>query len=261
MKENKESYLVFGSRGFLGSRLVKTLELIGKQVIRGDRDGSVPLGADYIIDCQSYGNMFGQTDETEIYKANYENLWKIIKESKGARLLYVSSSSVLLPTQTTYSKAKAKAELLCAIHGGVSIRPSSIIGPGEQKEHLIPKLIESCFHGTEIPFVGEPTHDFISVFDVVSAIRLLLVTPDAPGRVFNVSSGTSTTNEEVLRLVEGLTGFSAVLARVSSMRPYDTREWKVDNSEMLKLGWQPKVPLEQSIKDMISERSWENVKP
>ena len=248
----QERFLLFGSHGLLGLKVKEHLEASGREVIRGDREGAVPVGVDVIINCASYGNMYGQTDEKEIYRANV-TLLKTALGGEWKQFVNISSSSVLLPKLTSYSQVKKEGEEICQKAGAISIRPSSITGPGEQKEHLIPKLIDSCLRGTEMPFVGEPTHDYIHVLDVVSAIGLLLVIPEARGKVFNVSSGVITTNEQVLDLVEECTGAKANIKRVDSMRPYDTKDWKVDNSEMRALGWQPTISLRESIQQMVAE--------
>ena len=158
---------------------------------------------------------------------------------------------MLLPQQTFYSLAKQAGELACLNWDGPAkiLRPSSITGTGESKEHLIPKLINSCLTGEEMLFVGEPTHDYVNVRDVVRAIEILAKTSGK--QTVNVSSGTSTGNEEVLAIVEDCTGRRANIKRVDSMRNYDTKGWVVDNSEMLKLGWMPESSLKDSIKEMV----------
>ena len=115
---------------------------------------------------------------------------------------------------------------------------------------MIPKLIDSCFTQKDMPFVGEPTHDFIDVRDVISAIEILA--RDDERRTVNVSSGISISNDEVSAVVEDCTGLCANIKRKKGiMRSYDTPNWKVDNSEMVKLGWKPKYTLKDSIKEMV----------
>lgn len=245
--------LITGSHGFLGSRLYDHLVSMEKEVIRGERNGYLPKDVDLVVACQSFGNMYNQTDPEEIWFANVTALENLLGESaRYNKLIYCSSTSVLLKQQTDYSLAKAKGERLCELNPkAIAIRPSSITGVGEQKEHLIPKLIDSCLNGTEIPFVGEPTHDFINVMDVISAIGLLNLINKSTTNAFNVSSGITTSNEEVLRLVEEITGNKANIKRVGALRSYDTKDWKVDNSDMRELGWTPQILLEDSIKQMV----------
>lgn len=251
----RSTWYISGTSGFLGSNLVKHLERSGQEVIRGDRQGSIPEGVTHVVNCQSYGNMHWQKDVEQIYQANVINLIRMLKLAQGVEcFIQISSSSVGLVRQTYYSAAKRAGEEICQLDGGpIVIRPSSITGVGEQGEHLIPQLIESCLTGKEIPFVGEPTHDFIAVEDVVSAIALLAGTPDRKGMIHQVSSGVIYSNEEVLAIVEDCTGSRAHIKRVDSLRSYDTKNWKVDNSDMRALGWEPKVSLRESIQAMVAQ--------
>ncbi|MEK9207505.1 MAG: hypothetical protein AAB922_03425, partial [Patescibacteria group bacterium] len=90
------------------------------------------------------------------------------------------------------------------------------------------------------------------VRDVVDAILMLSHrSPEVTGRVFNLSSNKSTSNQEVLEIVEKLTGKKANLKMVGQMRAYDNKNWVVDNSEMLKLGWSLRYSLEDSVRNMI----------
>jgi len=175
-------------------------------------------------------------------------------------IILISSSSVLLDQQTHYSISKQTLEKMATKFAGelhlpiVVIRPSTVTGLGEAPQRLIPKLIDSCLNGTEMPFVPAPTHDYVDVGDVVDAILLLSQRAlELAGRVFNVSSNICTTNQEIREIVEAVTGKAANVKLVESMRPYDNDRWVVDNTEMLKLGWKPKVTLRESIERMVYE--------
>jgi nucleoside-diphosphate-sugar epimerase len=103
-----------------------------------------------------------------------------------------------------------------------------------------------------MPFVSGPTHDFIDVRDVVNAILMLSVgSPEALGRVFNISGHKATSNQEVRSVVEKVTGKKANVKLVDSMRPYDNKNWLVDNSDLVRFGWKPQISLEESVKDMV----------
>ena len=244
-----ERCCIFGRSGFIGSHLAELLAHSGHDVVGGDRDGNVPPEVGHIVDSQSFGNYHWQTDRQEIWKANVGNLINMLEQCGGVRgFLYLSSSSVLLEKQTDYSRAKRAGEEVCRQFAQekpvVIVRPSTVTGPGEQPTRLIPKLIESCLTGKEIPFVAEPTHDFIDVRDFVTAAQMLLFLAQTEwGRAFNVSSGKTVSNEEVLAIVEARIGRKANVKRVEKLRDYDTKNWAVDNSPILGLGWRPKYTL------------------
>lgn len=251
-------YLVFGSHGFIGGRLCRELE----EVIEGDRDLVNVDNVDHIVDLASYGNMAWQTEKDEIYKANLFRPFQILLNSKGFKsFILTSTSAIQQEGYNDYILAKGmmeKAVLFYASKTGLPItiiRPASVIGVGEQKEHLIPKLIRSCLYGEEMDFVEEPTHDYISVSDVVSAIIHIQENIDkCKGKYFNISSGKGYSNLEIKRMVEIETGMRAnIKINNNFKRPYDGNNWVVNNGELKRLGWQPKEPIEQTICKMVYE--------
>ena len=252
---------VSGSHGFIGTHLWNRLIASGESVIRLDRTGNLPYEVTDLFDLGSFGNKFDQTDTEEIYKANLDRVANILSKAEDMHsMIFTSSSSVLLPIQTDYSKAKTMMETMVkdwvagTNENAVIVRPSTIIGIGENPKHLIPKLIHSCFTGEPIDFVGEPTHDFLDVEDFVDALILLSNrASDYKGHVFNVSFGVSVTNEFIKDVVEDITKKQANIRRVKSLRPYDTDKWEVNNDKLRSLGWRPQKLLWNTIKDMVED--------
>lgn len=262
----KEKILITGSHGAIGSKVVERLE-DQNIIIRGDRLCEFIPPVDRVIDLAAYGNTSGHKGSVyEIYRANVMrpiSMLTDISEKKMSckSILLTSSSSVLLEQQTPYSLSKKALEELALKLAEdwnlpiVIIRPSTVTGPGEAPNRLIPKLIDSCLNGTEMPFVSEPTHDYVFVQDVISAILLLSKIPIARGKIFNISSGITTSNEDVKKLVEKITKRKANIKMVTSLRSYDTDHWTVDNSDLRSLGWQPTYSLEEIIMGMLDDYS------
>ena len=250
----KEEHYVTGSNGFIGNHLCSVL----LNFIRGSRT-TVNGGAKHIVDLASYGNLVSQTDIEEIYKVNLYRVKMLLEFSKGYdSLILTSTSAIQQPKPNSYTTSKGLMEKFAMdfVHQRklpiVVIRPSSVTGVGEQKEHLIPKLIRSCLYGEEMPFVESPVHDFIAVEDVVSAILFLEENIDnCKGRVWNVSTGVGYSNKEVKELVEKVIGKEANVKLVDSLREYDSIDWIVDNSQLVGLGWKPIKTLEETICSMV----------
>lgn len=251
-------YAISGSNGFIGKHLVKRLKGLGHKVIALDRDGNLPQQVDYLIDLASYGNLYHQTEPDEIFNANVSRLIFLLLQVKKIKgIVLTSSSSTLLPVKTFYSVSKQTVEGLAEVFDLpiVVARPSTVIGPGESDQHLIPKLINSCFTREKMEFVGKPTHDFISVHDFVEAVILMSKNASKlKGKTLNISTGYSTSNNDIRQMVENSSGYKANLKIVKSLRKYDTDKWIVKPApELKKLGWKIKVSLLEAIEEMVTE--------
>lgn len=248
-------HLISGSRGFIGSQLRSSLEQQGQQVLSLDRDWTHLPYFDKLFYLSAYGNYSYQKDVLETYKVNLTEVIRTLEKSQGfGSMIFVSTSSVLLPVQTPYSLSKSAMERVVRYYSdelGVMaavVRPSSVTGVGEQEKHLIPTLIRSCLHGEEMPFVGAPVHDYIDVQDFING--MLYVSDNIKqyqGRVFNISSGRGYSNEQVKDMVEKITGKKAKIKRVESLRKYDTKDWVVEDS----FPDVKKRPLEETIYNMV----------
>lgn len=247
---------ILGANGFLGKHLSKKVDCISIPHEEIQDKQIKPFDNLYYL--ASYGNLIHQTDVQATIKANVRDVICILDkaiEHDFKSFVFISTSSVKLRTQTTYSRAKRAAEeILLAYLERYNkpiciIRPFSVTGVGEQKEHLIPTLIRSCMEGEQINFVESPKHDFIDVDDVVSGI-LNLSDHSARG-IFELGTGVSYSNQEVLEMVEEATGKKAKVNRVSVMRNYDSDQWVSNNFRARSWGWMPQKTLKLSIMEMV----------
>lgn len=201
----------------------------------------------------TYGNMSTHTDADKILKANVHDLRDVLMGIQDCEtFIYLSSSSVNLPVQTIYSRAKVAAEEIIKASKvpHCIIRPFSCIGVGEQKEHLIPTLIRSCMEGTQMDFVPSATHDYVDVQDVCDG--LIVMADNKTQGTYEFGTCIPRTNDEVRILVEQATGKKASIKVVEKMRSYDNQEWACCDSRAWERGWHPKKTLEQSILEMVS---------
>lgn len=248
---------VTGASGFLGSYIIK--KLASPVSIPHDQIHTTKLtNFDYFYFLSSYGNLSSQQEDAKIIKANITDLTDILLQTNWAKVksfVFVSTSSVKLTVQTMYSRCKRAAEeILLSFAQKYNapvciVRPFSITGVGEQKTHLIPRLIETCLTGTPIEFVGTPKHDYIDVRDVVVGI-LALAHAKAKG-IFELGTGISYSNQQVLQLVEKLTGKRANI-KPGRAKLYDTKDWISRDFRARDYGWAPKIKLEETIGEMIA---------
>lgn len=252
---------ITGSNGFIGSHLRNVLH-DQKDLVSCIPHEKIPStkidDADTFYFLSSYGNMSWQTEDEKIMQANIVDLISVLSNINFSTLrsfIFLSSSSAKRRIQTMYSRAKKSAEeILLAFMEKYNapiciIRPFSVTGVGEQKEHLIPQLIESCMKDKKIPFVPDPCHDYIDVQDLVRAM-LLLSSRKVRG-IIEVGTGTSYSNEEVKKIVEDITGKKAKLNVVSHMRSYDSDDWVSTNFRIRTFGWNPEKTLIDSVAEMV----------
>jgi len=141
------------------------------------------------------------------------------------------------------------------------VRPFNHIGPRQSDSFVVPafaKQIAAIEAGQQEPVVCvgnlSARRDFTDVRDVVRAYYLV-VTQGQPGEVYNIGSGRACAIQTILDI---LLSYSRVVIRVESdparMRPSDTLEIQCDTSKLYAAtGWQPTIPLEQSLRDVLDE--------
>lgn len=245
--------VITGSHGFLASHLLPYLESKGLGTIRLKREelyNPIALGETltranpvYIFHLASYGNMSQQRSENDIFMANLVALWNLLQASKTTyykAFINISTSAVILPHQTFYSATKIGGEYLCRAFATeykrniFSVRPYSLYGEREQQDHLIPTVFRSCLTQERMDLVPWPVHDWVYVGDFVKALYELATSDSlSPGASFGIGTGVSTTNEEVVRLIEKVTGKIALVHKKHTLRSYDSRYWQAGSNELL----------------------------
>jgi nucleoside-diphosphate-sugar epimerase len=97
---------------------------------------------------------------------------------------------------------------------------------------------------------GLQSRDFVHVSDVVAANLLVMQHPNINGGVFNVGVGQSTTLLDLIEILNKLTR-SNLSATFKPERLGDIRHSLADVSMLKKLGWQPKISLEEGLLNLI----------
>jgi GDP-4-dehydro-6-deoxy-D-mannose reductase len=199
----------------------------------------------------------------------------------GARMLFVSSAEVygLVPDAAQpiressplrpanpYAASKAAAEMAvieAALgHAGahaVIARSFSHTGPGQDARFALAAFAQQLARigaGVAEPVlrVGnlQARRDYLDVRDVVRAY-LLLIERGEPGRAYNVASGEPYRMEELVRVLVELSGTGARLeVDAARVRPVDLPLLSGDSSALRALGWEPRVPLRQTLADLLT---------
>lgn len=156
-----------------------------------------------------------------------------------------------------FGATKAAGSLLVAAAaeaGGVRaalLRAFQVYGPGDHPVRLVPTVLRAARTGEVLPLTQPGMRrDWVHVDDVVEAcVRAALADELAPGQVLNVGTGRQVANEELVAIVERVSG-RPVRTEVGAHpgRPWDTASWVCDPSLARELlGWEAKVSLEEGL--------------
>jgi len=161
-----------------------------------------------------------------------------------------------------YGASKAAAGLLAAFYADafrmkvVCIRPFQAIGPrkvGDVCSDLARGIVAVERGLRPALSVGnlEAVRDFLDVRDVVRACWTI-AERGTTGQVYNICSGVGHSVRELLEmLLSHATGTVTAKRDLSRLRPSDQPVVVGDNSRLRALGWQPTVPLERSLSDIL----------
>jgi GDP-L-fucose synthase len=173
-------------------------------------------------------------------------------------------TGALEPTNEAYAIAKIAGIKLCQAyarqHGAnfISAMPTNLYGPGDNfdlhSSHVLPALIRKMHEAkmqnrreVVIWGTGTPRREFLHTHDLADALRFLLENYDSP-QIINVGCGYDVTIRELALLVAKVVGIDAELVFDTS-KPDGTPRKLLDISRLRQLGWQPKITLEDGVRD------------
>jgi len=183
----------------------------------------------------------------------------------------------LEPTNEPYAIAKIAGIKLCESYNRQygrdyrSVMPTNLYGPGDnyhpENSHVIPALIrrfhEAKVRGDQEVVVwgtGTPRREFLYVDDMAAAsVHVMDLEPEVwQAQVqpmcshLNVGSAVDHTIREVAELVSRVVGFPGALVFDTSKPDGTPRKWMCSD-KLQALGWQPKVGLEDGLRQAYGE--------
>jgi GDP-4-dehydro-6-deoxy-D-mannose reductase len=279
--------LVTGASGFVGTHL---LDVLGAEAVSTEVDITAPeaVGA-AVREAQPRAVVHlaalswvaeSWREPARVWEVNTigtVNVLEAVREERpDARVLVVSTGEVYgraerFPTTedasvapvSPYAASKAAAELACAQAREVGVdavvtRAFQHEGPGRDERFAIGswtrQLAELELAGGGTLRVGnlDVERDITDVRDVCRAYELLLE-PSVPAGVYNVATGRSVRLAEVVDLLVGMARAPvAVEQDPERLRPVDLPVQCGDASRLREAtGWQPEIPLERTLSDML----------
>lgn len=250
---------------------------LGAAVRRAHPDGCVHLGGIAFVP-------MGWRDPQQVFDINLIGTLNLLealrREAPAARALVIGSAEVYgraggaggltedapLEPSSLYAVSKLAAEMTALLYHrryGLPVmiaRPGNHIGPGQSLQFVASSFAAQLADirlGRREPVmrVGDldARRDFTDVRDVVRAYRLILER-GRPGACYNVASGVMRPVRDIL---EGLIAAAGVRPRIevdpALCRPREERPPL--NSARLRdeLGWQPAIPMADSLRDIFAD--------
>ena len=219
------------------------------------------------------------------------NLLNALKETgfKG-KILYVSSGDIYgladesslpikeeypLKPRNPYAVSKVAVEALCyqwsVVEAGMRFivaRPFNHIGPNQSESFAVSSFAKQVIEieiGLKKPLISagniDATRDFLDVRDVADAYKILLEKETGKKGisgnkfdVFNICSGAEVSMRSILNLMFEITGIEAEIEiDEAKLRPNEQKRIYGSGNKLKNYtGWRPKIPLKQSIEDILN---------
>jgi GDP-L-fucose synthase len=172
-------------------------------------------------------------------------------------------SGPLEPTNEPYAVAKIAGITMCQAyrrqHGfrAISLMPTNLYGPGDnfdpESSHVIPGLLRR-FHEAkmkgdptfEVWGTGEPRREFLHVDDLARAVvHLMRVYEDVD--LVNVGTGRDVSIRELAEVIREVVGFQGDIV-FDPTKPDGTPRKLLDVAKVTKLGWRPRIALDEGLR-------------
>ncbi len=172
-------------------------------------------------------------------------------------------SGPLEKTNEPYALAKIAGLKLCeSFHlqygcNFISLMPTNMYGPKDNYDlnnsHVLPALIRKIHEAktnqkneVEIWGTGKPKREFLHTQDLADACFYFMQHHNTPD-IINIGTGEDLSIQELAELIARIIGFEGILV-FNTSKPDGTMRKVLDISKAKKLGWSPKISLEEGIK-------------
>jgi dTDP-glucose 4,6-dehydratase len=171
---------------------------------------------------------------------------------------HASENSPLQPS-SPYSASKAASDLLVRSYvrtynfPALITRSSNNYGPYQFPEKFLPLMITNALDDKPLPIYGDgkQERDWLHVEDNCRGI-LAVLERGKIGEVYNIGGSQVEENLSMAKRLLRVTGKSDTLLRYVTDRPGHDRRYALDSSKIeTELGWKPKIPLEDGIRQTI----------
>jgi UDP-glucose 4-epimerase len=171
-----------------------------------------------------------------------------------------------LKSRWSYSEAKAVDESLAYFYYLENMLPTRIVrffntvGPRQVGNYgmVVPRFVSAALKNQRLQVYGngDQIRCFCHVDDAVRALLLVIDSDKAVGQVFNVGNNSQISIMELAKKVIEITGSKSSIEKIAYEKAYpegfEDMQRRVPDISKIKrvLGWEPKINLDQIIKDV-----------
>ena len=296
----KGPIFVIGGTGFIGANLVREIKQVRDDVyaivrenvdyrladinpaniVRMDINDVAAMkqvineyGPKTVFNCSSYGAYSFETDDSLIYKTNFDatvNLVKLLQKQNIAAYVHAGSSSEYgqncsaplesdecLP-DSAYAVSKLATSNFLRFVGKqhsfpcVNLRLYSVYGRYEDTSRLRPNMLRQAKQGGYPALVnGDISRDFVHIRDVCNAFILAAtnMNSEISGENFNIGTGVKTTIKDLADTVKRMFDIAEDPEfDTMDQRKWDQADWFANPEKAeQRLGWRAAISLEEGL--------------
>jgi UDP-glucose 4-epimerase len=222
---------------------------------------------------------YSMENPIEDFETNARGTLNVLEKARkdDARVVFASSAAVygnttILPTpevygfspDSCYGLSKVVGEEYCNMYSKqynldvTILRFANVYGP---KCHgVIHDFLDKISRNPEeLEIIGSglQSRDFVHIYDVVDALKLAATSDAAVGETFNIGFGKTTKIIDLAKIILKILGLSEKTVIKTTNVPWhgDIKTIWFDINKVKKtLNWEPKISLEDTLKELILER-------
>ncbi len=274
---------VTGSKGFIGSHLVKRLDSLGYDLLEFDtqndfdvtkKDHFKKIGKfDCIIHLAAKVSITESFNLAYDYLShNYLGMLNVLELSKTYKAKVIFASSNIYghpkylpldenhPYQATnpYTQSKIAAEQLCQLYSNnfgmscIALRQFNIYGPGMNSNSLIPTILKQANNESVKVKDIRPRRDYIHIDDIIQAYIAAIEFKCVGFEAFNIATGTSSSIQDLVHICENKLAKKINIIDLKEPRKNEiiNIEANINKAKSL-LNWSPQISIEDGINRVL----------
>jgi len=170
----------------------------------------------------------------------------------------ISETDITVPI-SPYGVSKLAMERYVSVYSplyglkAASLRFFSAYGPRQRKQIVYDFIKKISNNPGELVILGDGTQvrDLIYVEDIVQAALVVLDNAPLEGEVYNVAGGRGYSTREIAETMTNVMGLSPKFHYTGCIRPGDPEKWIACIDKISRLGFRPRISLEEGIKRTI----------